>query len=104
MVKKVIQIEDEIAKYRWVKPEILSVVSLLDSEKKVDDMVNSLSISRDRAAANNIVPACCIPVERVCMAALAGSRSFCYFYETLFRKLGVRFPLTSFEIDFLNVV
>jgi hypothetical protein len=104
MVTKVIHIEDKLEKYRWVKAEVLLVVSLLDFEKKVDNLANGLRIARDTASKYIIVPTCCIFLERVCMADVSNSRPFCYFYETLFRKFGVRLPLTTFEMNLLNVV
>ena len=52
MVKATIQIVDEVSKYRWLKLDVLSAASIWDSEKKIDDLVSSLTISMDIASAN----------------------------------------------------
>jgi hypothetical protein len=104
MVKAAIHIVDEVSKYRWVKLDVLSVVSFWDLEKKIDDLVSSLTIVRDAESADQIVVSSCVSWEWVCMSAIEKLRSFSYFYETLFRTLGVRLPLMPFEMDLLNAV
>jgi hypothetical protein len=103
-VKAAIQIVDEVSKYRWVKLDVLSTASIWDFEKKIDDLVSGLTIARDTDFAEQIVVASCVSWEQVCMSAVEKSRPFSYFYETLFRTLGIRLPLTPFEMDLLNVV
>jgi hypothetical protein len=104
MVKMVVQIVDEVPKYRWVKLDVLSATSIWDSEKKIDDLVSSLTIARDTESADQIVITSCVSWERVCMAAVEGSRPFTYFYEMLCRTLGVCLPLTAFEMQLLSAV
>jgi hypothetical protein len=103
-VKASIQIVDEVSKYRWVKVDVLSAALIWDSEKKIDDLVSGLEIARDNDSADQIVVASWVSWELVCMSVEEKTRPFCYFYETLFRTLGVCLPLTSFEMDLLNVV
>ena len=88
----------------WVKLDVLLVASIWDSEKKIDDLVSGLEIARDNDSADQIVVASWVSWELVCMSVEEKTRPFCYFYETLFRTLGVCLPLTSFEMDLLNVV
>jgi hypothetical protein len=61
-------------------------------------------IASDNDSVDQIVVASCVSWERVCMSYEEKWRPFSYFYETLFRTLGVHLPLTPFEMDLLNAV
>jgi hypothetical protein len=92
-----------LEKYTWAKPEVIFAMYEFDSEK-VDDLVQSHTIAKDSDTANSLVVRFCAHSERVCMFVTDGSRPLCYFYETLFRKLGMCLSLSSFEMDLLNVI
>jgi hypothetical protein len=104
MVKMAVQIIDEVPKYQCVKLDVLAAASIRDSKKKIDDLVSSLTIAQDAESADQIVITSCVSWERVCMAVREGSRPFTYFYETLFKALGVRLPLTVFEMQLLSAI
>jgi hypothetical protein len=51
MVKPIVQVISELEKYGWAKLNVITAVSEFDTEVKVTELISSLTIAKDAAAA-----------------------------------------------------
>jgi len=84
---------DYNALYPWAKLDVLREVFVFTSLKRISKLCHAQSLSRIHSN-KDIVVVPCNPTKPICCL---GESPFCFFYETLFTKLGFRLPLTPFE-------
>jgi len=81
--------------YPWAKLDILQEVSISSSTQKIQTLRHAQALS-PTGFDKDVVVVPCKPEEPICKNCI-DKPPFCFFYETLFIRLGVRLPLSPFE-------
>jgi len=88
--------------YPWAKCDILHEFSIFTTSDQVKNFRHVQALSRYGIETHIVVIPCSYD-ELVCKNC-QNEKPLCFFYETLFTKLGVRFPLSLFERGILNMM
>jgi len=88
--------------YSWARHDIFREFSIFTSSTKIENFRHAQTLSRS-GLESHILVVPNIPDEPVCKDR-QNEQPFCFFYETLFTKLSVRLPLSSFEKGVLTIM
>jgi len=86
---------DYYSMHPWSKLDIIREVFVFTFVKRIQKLSHAQSLSRT-SSEKDVIVIPCRPEELVCKDCV-NETSFCFLYETLFTKLGIRFPLNPFQ-------
>jgi len=97
------------ALYPWDPDELLAECSSLTTTKAWKDHIEGSGVYQHRAFAKrhdeDIVVLPCTPSEPICGDERASNGvPFFYFYQTVFKRIGMRLPFSAFERELLTEI